>query len=142
MKKLLAACLCILTFSHCNNKVYSLDNLPNQFIELGSYGGFTGIAETFHIFPNGQTILENSLEGSTELAKKKPKAFKNLVKNLKEINFSEIDLDNPGNLNYFIRLKTKKTDKKVLWSDSSKVPEGLKDFYRNTLKEFNQKATD
>ena len=137
MKKLLAACLCIFTFSQCNNKVYSLENLPNQFIEIGSYGGFTGLAETFHIFPNGQAILENSIDGNKELTKKKPKAFKNLVKGLKKINFSDIELDKPGNLNYFIRLKTKNTDKKVLWSNMNDAPEELVSFYRNTLKEFN-----
>ncbi len=140
MKKLIAAFICVLGFSQCNNKVYSLDNLPKQFIEIGSYGGFAGLVESYHFFPNGQRFLENSISGNNEVEKTEPKDFKNLLKGLKEINFKDLELNEPGNMSYFVRLKTKKQDKKLTWSNMDTAPEALVKFYKNSIKDIKKEA--
>ena len=132
--------ICLLGFSQCNNKVYSLDNLPKQFIEIGSFGGFTGMAESYLFFPNGQRFLNNSIAGNNEIEKGESKDYKTLIKGLKDINFKELNLNEPGNMSYFVRLKTKKEDKKIIWSNMDTAPEALVSFYRNAIKDLNKNA--
>ena len=146
MKKLLTAFLCLIGFTQCNNKVYSLQNLPKQFIEIGSYGGFTGMQESYFLMPNGQRFFNNSMPGDTsfenaiEIEKTEAKNFKSLVKELKQLDFNEINLNESGNMNYFIRLKKKKSEKQVVWSNMDTAPEDLVNFYRNTLKNLKPDA--
>lgn len=146
MKKLLTAFLCLIGFTQCNNKVYSLQNLPKQFIEIGSYGGFTGMQESYFLMPNGQRFFNISMPGDTsfenaiEIEKTEAKNFKSLVKELKQLDFNEINLNESGNMNYFIRLKKKKSEKQVVWSNMDTAPEALVTFYRNTLKNLKSEA--
>ena len=143
MKKLLLGIVCIVTFSQCNNKIYSLDNLPKQYIEIGSFGGIVGISKTYYLFPSGQRFMKQSVMGASlpedtnEIAKIEPKAFKNICKSLKEMKFTELDLNEKGNMNYFINYKTKKIDKHVQWSNLVTAPEGLVSVYRDILKNIN-----
>ena len=65
MKKLLMGIVCILTFSQCNNKIYSLDNLPKQYIEIGSFGGIAGLSKSYYLFPNGQRFMKQTFMGSS-----------------------------------------------------------------------------
>ncbi|PCJ65259.1 MAG: hypothetical protein COA58_10390 [Bacteroidetes bacterium] len=145
MKKLFTAFICILGFSQCSNKVYSLDNLPNQFIEIGSYGGFAGTSKTYYFFPNGQRFLHSGVMGgdkeTREIEKLKPKAFKSLLKGLNKMDFGGMSLSETGNMNYFIRIKDKKEENKVQWTNMDTAPEALVSFYRETLKNIN-KATN
>jgi hypothetical protein len=146
MKKLVVAVLCILGFSQCHNKVYSLGNLPKQFIEIGSYGGIAGTAKTYYFFSNGQRFLNSGVmatdmsKSSNEIEKLDPKSFKGLLDGLKDMDFCEMDLNEKGNMNYFIRLKSKKEDNKVQWTNMDTAPEALVTFYKNTLKNINPAA--
>jgi hypothetical protein len=63
-----------------------------------------------------------------------------MVKGLKAMNFCDMELNEPGNMNYFIRLKTKKEDKKLLWNNMDTAPKELVSFYRNTIKNLNTAA--
>ena len=143
MKKIFVAILCLLGFTQCHNKLYSLNDLPNEYIQVGSYGGFVGTAKTYFFFPNGQRIVSSSILGSdtvesaNDIPKASPKEFKNMLKGLSDMEFCDMDLNEIGNMTHFIRLKTKKEDKSVQWSDMNKAPEALVSFYRNTLKNLN-----
>ena len=146
MKKLVVAVLCILGFSQCHNKMYSLENLPKQFIEIGSFGGFAGEAKTYYFFPNGQRFLNSGVmatdmsKSTNEIEKLEPKAFKTMLKSLKEMDFCNMDLNETGNMNYFIKLKSKKEENKVQWTNMDTAPEALVSFYKNTLKNINTAA--
>ena len=143
MKKLLLGIVCIVTFSQCNNKIYSLDNLPKQYIEIGSFGGIVGLSKTYYLLPNGQRFMKQCTMGASspkntnEIAKIEPKAFKNICKSLKEMKFTELDLNEKGNMNYFINYKTKKIDKHVQWSNLDTAPGGLVTLYIDILKNTN-----
>ena len=85
-----------------------------------------------------QSVMGASLpEDTNEIAKIEPKAFKNICKSLKEMKFTELDLNEKGNMNYFINYKTKKIDKHVQWSNLVTAPEGLVSVYRDILKNIN-----
>lgn len=146
MKKLLIAFLCLVGFTQCNNKVYSLQNLPKQFIEIGSYGGFTGMQESYFLMPNGQRFFNNSMPGDTnfsnaiEIERAEPKVFKEAIKDLKKMDFDKIDLNENGNMNYFIRLKKKKEEQQVVWSNMDTAPAELVSFYKTSIKNLKTDA--
>jgi len=146
MKKLLTAFLCLVGFSQCHHKVYSLQNLPKNFIEIGSYGGFTGMQESYFLMPNGQRFFNNSMPGDTsfnnaiELEKTEAKAFKKVLKTLEKLDLEKLNLNEPGNMNYFIRLKQKKKEEIVLWSNMDNAPTELVSFYKNTIKGLKTEA--
>lgn len=113
---------------------------------MGSYGGFAGTAKTYFFFPNGQRFLNQGLMGAVdttnarEIEKTSPKAFKEILKSLKKIDFKDVELNEVGNKTYFIKLKTKKQEKKVQWSNMDTAPQALVDLYRSTLKTVNTAA--
>ena len=138
MIKWAAALVCVILLSQCNKKTYTLDNRPSKYIEIGSYGGFTGAAETLYIFQNGQVFSEESFQDPKELKKINPKEFKAMCKQLISTEFDKLKLNNPGNMNSYIRLKTKKTDHKVLWSNSKDVSKEIMEFYSSTFKKIKE----
>lgn len=120
--------------------------MPKQFIEIGSYGGFTGVQESYFLMPNGQRFLNISMPGDTsfenalEMEKTEAKDFKSIVKELKTLEFDKINLNEPGNMNYFIRLKKNKSEKQVVWSNMDTAPKALVTFYQNTMKNLKSDA--
>lgn len=133
-------------FSQCSPKVYSISNLPSKYIQIGSYGGFTGSVETFFFFPNGQRFLALSSptsdipESSNEIEGSSKKEFQSMLNTLEEIDFYKIDMMEIGNMTYFIRVKTEKLDKSVQWGDNSTIPKSLESFYQNALKDIDKAA--
>jgi len=113
---------------------------------MGSYGGFAGTAKSYFFFPNGQRFLNKALMGSAdttnaqEIEKSSPKDFKQILKSLKTLDFKNLELNEVGNMTYFVKLKTKKDEKLVQWSNMDTAPKALVDFYRTTLKNINIQA--
>lgn len=146
MKQLLVAIICVFFLSQCSKKIYSLDNLPKQYIELGSFGGIAGVSHTYFLLPNGQQFMRQAVMGSSspentkEIESIEPKAFKEICKDLKEMNFMDMELNEKGNMNYFISYKTKKKENRVQWSNSATAPQGLVSLYKNVLKNINKAA--
>lgn len=146
MQKIWLAFICLLGFTQCHNKVYSLQDLPKQFIEMGSSGGFAGTAKSYFFFPNGQRFLNQGLMGSVDTANAQeietatPKDFRELLKSLKKMDFKDLELNEVGNMTYYIKLKSKKKEKLVQWSNMDTAPEALVDLYRFTLKNINTAA--
>lgn len=146
MKKLLPAFLFVFTFSHCNHKVYSLQNLPDKYIEIGSYGGFTGMQKSYFLLPNGQRFMKNGMPGDTstanavELTKTSAKEFSQLAKELKDLKLEKISLKSSGNMNYFIRFKQKKEETTAVWDNMESAPKNLVTFYKHTIKNLNNQT--
>lgn len=69
-----------------------------------------------------------------------PKDFRELVKSLKKMDFKDLELNEVGNMTYYIKLKSKKKEKLVQWSNMDTAPEALVDLYRSTLKNINTAA--
>lgn len=133
-------------FSQCSPKVYSISNLPDEYIQIGSYGGFTGSVETFFFFPNGQRFLTHGSptsdvpENSDEIEGGSKKEFQSMLNDLEELDFYNIEMMEIGNMTYFVRVKTKKADKSVQWGDNSTISKSLESFYKNALEGIDKAA--
>ena len=83
---------------------------------------------------------DTSFTNAIELEKTDTKAFKKVLKSLKKLELEELNLNEPGNMNYFIRLKQKKKEEIVLWSNMDNAPTELVSFYKNTIKGLKTEA--
>ena len=145
MKKCFIAILCLIGFAQCGSKNYSIASPTKQYIEMGSYGGFAGVSKVYTFLSNGQRFKSKGLMGaieqnSKELEKGESADFKAMLNGLKEVNFDNLDLNETGNMTYFIKLVNKKKEKKIQWANMDTAPKELVYFYRNTLRNLNKPA--
>lgn len=146
MKNSIAFLIYVLVLSQCKSKVYSMNNLPNEFIEIGSYGGFTGAQKTIYFFPNGQRFIAESRPENAEsivtneIESFEAEDFKQMKDELIQMNFQEIEENETGNMTYFIRYKTRKKDNTVKWSNLDTGPPNLKSFYTKFLRNIREAA--
>jgi hypothetical protein len=113
---------------------------------MGSYGGFAGAMKSYIFMPNGQRFMSSSILGSdastnaNEIEKLKTADFKTMLKSLKKMDFNKLELNEVGNMTYFVTLKNKKSEKKIQWSNMDTAPKELVEFYHTSLKNINTAA--
>ncbi len=146
MRNFVILLMCVLTLSQCKSKIYSMDNLPKEFIEIGSYGGFAGTQKTIYFFPNGQRFMAESRRDNAErivtneIESYGTEDFKQMKDELIQMNFHEIQQNEVGNMTYFIRFKTKKMDSTVKWSNMDTGPLNLTNYYTKFLRNIQEAA--
>jgi hypothetical protein len=100
-------------------------------IYFGKSGGFTNIPMEYVLNEDGKVLKiqnDTTIEIQT-ITRKQMKEIKNL---LDEIEFQDIDIDEPGNITYYIRTDSKKYQNTVRWTDTSDNQK-VKDLYRKLL---------
>lgn len=120
----------------CKSIEYSTENLPKSYLTVGSFGGFSGLAITTYILPNGQILVENSMQTKNAASKSvSKKEAKKLMKAAKNIKWNQLPPDNFGNMNYFIAYHSKDTTYKSQWSaENNNPPAALNELYQNIQK--------
>lgn len=109
-------------------------NPTTSFIEIqfGSSGGFTGKTSEYVIKQDGQVYkisddnlnLINLIENSE---------IENIKKQLSELDFENIQLNEKGNITYFIELHTSTYNNRIKWSDQTQN-DSIKLFYKSLVK--------
>lgn len=93
-------------------------------IIFGWGGGFTGMVDQYSLLKDG------TLKKGTEVLKKLDnKQLRTVMKLVDKVNFSKLKLNDPGNLYYFLTMKTGDTEQKLQWNDQTAVPEEVKAAY-------------
>lgn len=112
---LLSTILILLSIS-CNRNSYSADNLADQYIVVGSGGGFTGAVTEKMIMENGQ-VFERKDEIISPANKISKKAAKSIFNTYHNAAMDSITYHQPSN--YYYYLGKKNNDKKhvILWCD-------------------------
>lgn len=146
MKSILLSLLSVLLLTQCKQHTYNLEDLPKEYIQIGSFGGFAGQVTTYFFFPNGQRFTGegigsgDGISESKEIQQGTPDNFKRMKSQLFENEFGKIKLNEIGNMTYFIRLKTKKTDHAVQWNNMDTAPKFLVEFYSNNTRSLKTEA--
>ena len=102
---------------------------------FGSSGGFAGKTTRYMLYEDGR--LYKGLTGDRFEALKP--LDENLAgqfySNFKTLGFDRVDLDDPGNMTYFIIVQVGDRKKKLAWGGMNKeMPENLDTYYRNFMK--------
>ena len=121
----------ILAFS-CMNPQKLLTDPSKDRIYFGRSGGFTNIPLEYVLFEKGQLfkIDQDSLLKVRRLTQKQVKTLDSL---LTETEYEKLDLNEPGNITYHIKLVKSGSEKEIKWSDSSDN-ESVKELYNALMK--------
>ena len=124
---------------------------PRQFYQkydgirltVGTSGGFAGEEKKFVLFDNGNLYKISSLTRDTVfLAKLENTKSKQIINNYKVLGLGQMNISEPGNMNYFIEYKNGDYSHKLLWSNSVKKGSKLRlfyDFFMQIVRSFTNK---
>lgn len=128
----LSLCLITVLLFSCKTKQYTLEEYADPQITFGSGGGFTGMYKHYTLFKNGQLFKK---EGKEEQFTAMKAADRNQVtqvfKNYQVLNLAEVEIDEPGNMTYYIAYKDKEGEHKMTWGGTNKqAAQEVKLFYQ------------
>jgi len=135
MKPIILTVLIFLTVS-CAVKKTQRD-LTNQFsrITFGNSGGFSGVINVYLLMSNGEVYKIKNVD-TLKINQINKKEIQDISRFIKSSSFKDRNLNETGNMTYFIEVKTLKFNKKVSWGENSQASE-LRELYKklsSTLK--------
>lgn len=132
MRTILVLSLFFVVLFNCKSQQYSIDNLPDTRLIIGSGGGMSGEVNTYTVLENGQVFYHNSLtKEHTELESIGKKAAIACFQKMDSLKLSELNFDHPGNLYYFIEEVDGERRHRVTWgSNDHTVSSECSDFYK------------
>lgn len=104
----------------------------NDYILFGNGGGFAGKETTYKLLGNGSLLSKTSIKGDFTTVKEdiNLKEVKGILKEVGKINWSGIELNNPGNTYRFLIYENEGITYKLTWgSGKSEVPQEIESLY-------------
>lgn len=102
----------------CKSQQYTAETLPANQLAFGEGGGFSGAITEFILLENGQLFVKNSLTNKVEeLPPVKKKQVQALRTEAEVLNMSNLNINSPGNIYYFIRYQQADTIQQAIWGD-------------------------
>ncbi len=116
----------------CSHPKYAADKLPTKQIRWGNGGGFVG-KETSHILcDNGQIFSRDILGATTAAGKTRSKKAKALFKTAETLGLAKMEMNQPGNIYYFLEFQDLDMMSRVVWGDKNvPVAKPAEDFFRD-----------
>lgn len=128
----LSLLLVVLFYSSCKTTKYTPTDFPDAQITFGSGGGIAGLVTDYTLLENGQLFKRSSKDKRfVPLKGVKKDRVKQAFKNFTFLGLDKMEVDDPGNLYYFIEFKSKDgTAKKLTWGNGkTEMEKTLKLFY-------------
>lgn len=127
----------LLISSHaCLLKKYKPDDLPKTYLSYGNGGGFMGAYKEYVLLKNGQLFRRTDIDAPLEnYAQISPSDAKTVFKALDDIDFSEVNLNSPGNIYQFMEYNNNGKRYRIVWGDNNKeVDQQLNQIYREAMR--------
>jgi len=123
--------LSLLLIPACNNSRVMANKRVKTEIHFGRTGGFTNIPVEYLINSKGEVLRLSA--GNPETVNLIPsKRLKSIIRELNRIDFQHIESDDPGNISYFIKVRTREYENSVRWNDLT-PNDTLKNIYKELL---------
>ncbi len=139
MKQFILAFLFISGLSIACGPQGVLYEYQNTQITFGSGGGFTGQVTEYNVDARGNLKRIDGLSGSeTNLGKIKKADLRQIYKTLSEMNLSKMNMNQPGNMYYFIKEVDSSSIHEVIWGNPDyKTPDNIQEFYDLLISSMN-----
>ncbi len=125
----------VFLFQYCKSGKYTPDDYPDAQIVFGSGGGFAGTYNNYYLFENGVIFKNSTSDKAFKKVKKiKKEEARQIFNNFETFNLKDYNFNDPGNLNYFLELKTKEGNHKIQWGGSQEVDGKVKTIYQILMK--------
>jgi hypothetical protein len=128
----LAATFLVFMMTSCKTTKYSLANPPENTISLGDGGGFAGIETGYTLLENGQIFRYSTPGDTTELQGIKKKEAKEWYEKFKGLRVQHLDIEQPGNLYYFVRFTNPDIAHGITWGAADyNIRKDILEFYKS-----------
>ncbi len=122
----------------CTTKKYTATELPEERLVFGSGGGFSGKITEYTLLKNGQVFTKGgantALQELEPLTKKEAKGF---FKELPGLALTDLKLDKPGNMYYFLKVGEAE---RITWGHPEHpVADNIDKFYRSLIRTVKNK---
>jgi hypothetical protein len=136
MKKILILLFAFLSLISCKTTKYSPVNYKDQQLVVGSSGGVTGTIKEYALLDNGQLYVNKGISGEWKyLRKVKGAKVRYIFNKVEELGLDTMKFKHPGNMSYYLVIKTSKKSNEVKWGEAGKpVPAGINAFYQELIK--------
>lgn len=120
-------------FFTCASQKYEVSELPDLQVHFGEGGGITGAVKEYCLLKNGQIFAKNHFtKPFVDFKKVKKRKAKKCFKSIDKMDFTEIKLNDPGDLYFFIEYQTEDIKHKIIWGRNPHlVPQELTDLYQS-----------
>ena len=115
----------------CNNSRAMANKRVKTEIHFGRTGGFTNIPVEYLINSKGEVLRMTAMKPDT-VNHIRVIRLKCIIREFKAIDFQHIELNNPGNISYFIKVRTPEYENSVTWNDLT-PNDTLKNIYKKLL---------
>lgn len=123
-----------ITLSACKSNEKVQRDLSKVQILVGSGGGFTGFYTEYKIFGTGKVERYTSKDEKTAaIGNVQPDSIRVWVNELDRINFYGIELNQPGNMSYYMELTEPEKINRVKWG-SATPPAAVQSIYDRILR--------
>lgn len=123
--------LSLILIPACNNSRAMANKRVKTEIHFGRTGGFTNIPVEYLINSKGE-VLRLSASNPETVNLLTSKKLKSIMRELNRIDFKHIESDDPGNISYFIKVRTPKYENTVRWNDQTQN-DTIKNIYKVLL---------
>lgn len=103
---------------------------------FGKTGGFTNIPMEYVLFDKGQ-LFKIQHDSLLKVKKLGGKQVKNMESLRNEIDFKKLNLNETGNITYYIKVVSSEFEKEIKWTDSSDNNK-IKAFYKALVATINE----
>jgi hypothetical protein len=127
--------LMFLLFSCKAKENYTPETYKDEMIVFGTSGGFAGHTTSYALLSNGQFFYKAPrFENYASIKSLKKRVTKQIFNNIENLKINDLELDDPGNLTYFMEITGDKHLKKLKWGGfNQKAPETLKIYFTNLM---------
>ena len=113
-------CLMIVSLLHINATCKKQKSKQVEKITVGSGGGFTGVTKEYTIQKDGSVFFlqgpKKEAEGFGKISKKH---LHEITKKSEQADFQSLELNEPGNIYYYIEITEKGKNHRVSWSSQN-----------------------
>ncbi len=133
LKNLFFALFIFLGFSCSTPKIFTPDSFEGKMLTFGSEGGFAGTTAENYIFENGQLYSFESKNGNLiEQGRIDQSIVNQIFDTYETFGIGDLQLNDPGNLSYFIKMKTADGEKMIKWGGmNAETPPIVKQYFKN-----------
>lgn len=108
--------LCLITA--CSSSKVNTSKEKFTEVRFGNYGGFSNLSTEYVITGDGQlSKVESNVNKPVKVVRKK--VIREIDDKLKSIEFEKLQINDLGNMTYFIEVKTTEYENTVRWNDET-----------------------
>ena len=121
MKPLMVIFLLISLSLGCKPTQTSLQDFTGKQVIIANGGGFTGQVIEYILLDDGRVFKSNSLDRTTDYLKKLDKNVTDQIfNNIEVLELSDLTINDPGNMYYYIKLKSDAQTHVIKWNADSR----------------------